>query len=140
MSDRQEIAIKTEISTEDLYQIMVDHWDTKEHNEFILDQRNALSEEPGIFLPATKRFRILVEPVVEGIFRKEPKVVLSVVETMEGMEETLRRSFPTTNPLLGAVKIGRLSSIEKERNQTEDTILKEYADYLREILRIYKLC
>jgi len=140
MSDRQEIAITTELSAEDLYQIMVDHWDTKKYNEFVLDKRNALSEELGIFLPATDRFRVLVEPVVEGVFHKEPKVVLSVVETPKGMEEMLRRSFPTMTPFLGAVKIGRLFSIEKERERTEETILMEYAAHLREILKLYKLC
>ena len=140
MSDKQEIIIKTEISTEDLYQIMLDHWDTKEHSGFTLGSKNAFSEEQGIFLPATKRFQILIEPVVEGAFRKEPKVVLSVIETQKGMDEILRRSFPTAVPFFGAVKIGKLVSIEKERKQTEDTILKEYAEYLRKILQIYKLC
>ena len=134
MSDRLEINLREELSLEDLYRIMLDHWDTEKHNQFFLGERNALSEELCIYLPATKRFMVLVEPTVEGIFRKEPKIVLTVVETPKGMEETLRRSFPAGNVFSGVVKIGRLASIKKERKKVEDTILVEYTGYLREIL------
>ena len=134
MSDRQEIDLKEEMSLEYLYRLMLDHWDTEKYNQFFLGERNALSEELCIYLPATKRFMVLVEPTVEGIFRKEPKIVLSVVETPKGMEDTLRRSFPASNVFSGAVKLGRLASINKEREKVEDTILIEYTGHLRMIL------
>ncbi len=134
MSDRQEIITRKELSAEELYQIMADHWDTEQYGGFVIDGRNALSEELAIFLPATKRFMVLIEPVVEGIIRKESKVVLYVTETPKGMEETLKRSFPTGNLFFGAIKIGRLASINKERREIENTLLVKYAEYLRGIL------
>ena len=140
MSERQEIIISRELSTEELYQIMLDHWDAKSYGEFFLTNRNVLSEELAIFLPATKHFMILVEPTVEGIIRAEAKVVLYVTETPKGMEETLRRSFPASNLFLGAIKIGRLASIKKEQREIESTVLIKYAEYLREILEQYGLC
>ena len=84
MCDRQEIITRTELTTEELYQIMLDHWDKETYGVFTIDNRNALSEELAIFLPVTKRFMILIEPTVEGIIRTEAKVVLYVTENTEG--------------------------------------------------------
>ena len=130
----QEIIINREITTEELYDLLQMFWDTELYGPFAMDYRNRLSDEKCIFLPATKRFMVMVYPFEDGIFHKQYKIVLTVVETPLGMEEELKRSFPTNSLTFGIFKIGRLASIEKEKNGQAADKLMEYTQYLKTLL------
>ena len=130
----QIISINRPISIEELYAFMQQYWDTDRYGDFMLDYRNRLSSEMCIFLPATKRFMIMICTSETGVFHKQNCVSLSVVETPAGMEEELKRSFPTGNLLFGAIKVGRLASIEKEKNKLAESRLTDCTNYMKHIL------
>lgn len=125
---------RKELTIQELYDLMNRYWDMEQYGSFVMDYRNEMSDELCIFLPLTKSHMVLVSTGEEGIFHKKYILSLSIVETPSGIEDTIKRTAPSAIPIFGAIKIGKIISIEKKRRFLAEEKLEEYSAEMRKIL------
>lgn len=135
MIGRQVIEVNRGFSLDELLQFMNENWDTETHCRFIKGRPTAASIEEYILLPATPNYMVIAYPrKAGGLFNKENKVILSVCDTPEGVKTEIVESIPSGNTFFGALKIGLVTSKEKERKGPAEDVLQYYTEYMKELL------
>ena len=135
MIGRQVIEVNRGFSLDELLQFMNENWDTETHCKFIKGRPTAASIEEYILLPATPNYMVIAYPrKAGGLFNKENKVILSVCDTPEGVKTEIIESIPSDNVFFGALKIGIITSKEKERKGPAEKVLQYYTAYMKELL------
>ena len=135
MIGRQVIEVNRGLSLDELLQFMNENWDTETHCRFIKGRPTAASVEEYILLPATPNYMVIAYPrKAGGLFNKENKVILSVCDTPEGVKTEIIESIPSGNAFFGALKIGLVTSKEKERKGPAEEVLQYYTEYMKELL------
>ena len=136
MTGRRVILTNRAFTHEELGQFLDANWDAGQYNSFITDPSLKRYTDHYFLLPASPRYMVIVySRAAGGLFSKKDKVVLSVMNTPEGMTESLLRSIPTQNVFFGAAKIAGTMSAEKERKGPAEDALQRYTDYMTELLR-----
>ena len=135
MIGRQVIEVNKGFSLDELLQFMNENWDTETHCKFIKGRPTAASIEEYILLPATPNYMVIAYPrKAGGLFNKADKVILSVCDTPEGVKTEIIESIPSGNVFFGALKIGLVTSKEKERKGPAEKVLQYYTEYMKELL------
>lgn len=135
MIGRQVIEVNRGFSLDELLQFMNENWDTETHCRFIKGRPTAASIEEYILLPATPNYMVIAYPrKAGGLFNKENKVILSVCDTPEGVKTEIAESIPSGNFFFSALKIGLVTSKEKERKGPAEEVLQYYTEYMKELL------
>ena len=135
MIGRQVIKVNRGFSLDELLQFMNENWDTETHCRFIKGRPTAASIEEYILLPATPNYMVIAYPrKAGGLFNKENKVILSVCDTPEGVKTEIIESIPSGNAFFGALKIGLVTSKEKERKGPAEEVLQYYTEYMKKLL------
>lgn len=120
---------------DELLQFMNENWDTETHCRFIKGRPTAVSIEEYILLPATPNYMVIAYPRKPGgLFNKENKVILSVCDTPEGVKTGIVESIPSGNDFFSALKVGLVTSKEKERKGPAEEVLQYYTEYMKELL------
>ncbi len=129
------IEVNKGFSLDELLQFMNENWDTETHCKFIKGRPTAASIEEYILLPATPNYMVIAYPrKAGGLFNKADKVILSVCDTPEGVKTEIIESIPSNNVFFGALKIGLVTSKEKERKGPAEKVLQYYTEYMKELL------
>ena len=136
MTGRRVILTNRAFTHEELLQFMLERWDTANYNRIVTDPAMSQYTKLYVLLPATPRYMIIVySRAAGGLFTKENKVVLSVINTPAGAGEMLMRSIPTQNAIFGIAKIANTMSAKAEREGPTEQILQKYTDYMRYLLQ-----
>ena len=135
MIGRQVIKTNRAFTLEELEQFMQKHWDREQYNNFVIGRPTVASVEKYILLPATKRFMVIAFPRrAGGLFSRDNKVVLSVCDTPDGVEQDILRSIHSPNAFFGAWKTATVMSMEDERKGPAEDALQKYAGYMKKLL------
>ena len=135
MIGRQVIEVNRGFSLDELLQFMNENWDIETHCGFIKGRPTAASIEEYILLPATPNYMVIAYPrKAGGLFNKANKVILSVCDTPESVKTEIIESIPSNNVFFGALKIGLVTSKEKERKGPAEEVLQYYTEYMKELL------
>ncbi len=136
MVGRQVILTNRAFTHEELLQFMTERWDTQAYNRIITDPSLKLYTDRYVLLPATERYMIIVySRAAGGLFSRENKVILSILNTPAGAREMMLRSIPTQNAFFGAAKIASTLSEKADREGPTEETLQKYAAYMRSLLQ-----
>lgn len=135
MIGRQVIEVNKGFTLDELLKFMNENWNTETHCKFVKGRPTAASIEEYILLPATENYMVAVYPrKAGGFFSKKNKVILTVCDTLQGIQTSLVANIPSSSALFGAVKVGVVMSKEKERKGPAEEALQFYTKYMRELL------
>ena len=136
MTGRRVIPTTRAFTHEELLRFMTERWDTAQYNSFVADPALSQYTKRYVVLPATTRYMIIVfSRAAGGLFSREDRVVLSVMNSPAGAGEMMMRAIPTHNAFFGIAKIANTMSAKAEREGPADEILQKYADYMYALLR-----
>ena len=115
---------------EELFEFMQENWNKEEYGDFFIGKPTVGSFAEYIYLPATRRFMVIVYP-------KKEKVILSVCDAPQGLESRLIQSIPHQGRIItSAITLAELGSYEKERKGPAEEVLQGYTAYMKEILGV----
>ena len=136
MIGRQVILTNRAFTHDELLQFMSEHWDAEEYNHIVTDPSLKRYTDLYVVLPATPRYMIIVySRAAGGLFNKENKVVLSIINSPAGAAEMMMRSIPTHNVFFGIAKISNTMSAKAEREGPTEDVLQRYTAYMRSLLQ-----
>lgn len=136
MIGRRVILTNRAFTLDELRRFVAERWDQAQYGSFITDPQLRRYTDLYLLLPATQRYMvILYSRAGGGLFSKKNKVVLSVMNTPDGMAEAILQGIPTRSVLFGAAKLGSVMSSEQERKGPAEDVLQTYTDYMESLLR-----
>lgn len=133
--------INREISLDELVSFMEAHWDKAEYGEFVVGDPIDSNPDPKtkyIILPASESWCVIIYPKVGGLFKKKSQIKAACTYTKQGAGKLTKygakiNHYETTGEKIKDAKNAK--ELNQEMNTVADGIMRQYMDYLRELMR-----
>ncbi len=137
MKGRQTIDTNRAFTLDELAQFMGARWEQGTHNEFRLGHpTNPAAPDRYIVLPATDNWCTIVYPKTGGLFKKQPKIVLTSTYTTAGATWLAEHGPPMMRDSLeeGIRQSKKARALNQEMVGEAEEYLLWYTAHLRELL------
>ena len=132
--------VNREITLEELAAFMRAHWNTEEYGDFVVGDPMSSNPDPKtkyIILPATESWCVIIYPKAGGLFKKKRQVKAACTYTSKGAGKLTEYGskigrYHTTGEKIQDAKNAK--ELNQEMNTVADGIMREYMDYLRELM------
>ena len=131
--------INREITLEELAQFMEAHWNKEEYGTFrVGDPMGADTKTKYIVLPASEGWCVIIYPKTGGMFKKKTQIKAACTYTSEGAAKLVEHGnkigrVQTTSEKIKEAKNAK--ELNQEMNTVADGIMRQYMDYLRELMK-----
>lgn len=132
--------INRDLTLDELAAFMEAYWNKEEYGEFVVGDPIDTSPNPKtkyIILPATESWCVIIYPKTGGLFKKKSQIKAACTYTSRGAGKLTEHGakigrIETTGDKIKDAKNAK--ELNQEMNTVADGIMRQYMDYLRELM------
>ena len=132
--------IRREMTLEELAAFMEANWDKEEYGNFRVG--DPMTSDPDvktkyIILPATESWCVIIYPKTGGLFKKKSQIKAACTYTSGGAGKLVEhgKKIGQVQTTVDKIKDAKnAKELNEEMNTVADGIMRQYTDYLRELM------